>query len=210
MDWNKTRNKLVGLITTVGIIVILIPSVVFAQTSLAIFTVVESLGINYIEEPAIAPISNSILVSQGKIASNGLNAHVTVGGIAVPTMVADDKTLFVSPIFANSTTQFMYSTTPTPTTSMPIIVGNGGQITTPYTSTLDLGTYFTVEVDGYLLTTNSGTIAATTDFFIGTDGAGNLRAEIDETGNEVDFTIPDVANGVYDITLSGDGLHYTC
>ena len=30
MDWNKTRNKLVGLVTTVGIIVILIPSVVFA------------------------------------------------------------------------------------------------------------------------------------------------------------------------------------
>ena len=136
------------------VVVMLLPAVVAADTSLSLFSVVESGGITYSQLPIIASISNTTLAAQGKIASTGLNTQVTLDGASLPRMVADDKTLFVSPILADSTTNFVYSTKDVPDTSMPIIVGNGGSIDTLYNISLEPGSGdFEIDFPGYIDTT---------------------------------------------------------
>ena len=149
----KSNKILKTLLMIVIISALLIPSLVLATNSLMVFNVAESSGINYPMLPIMSAVDNTILVSQGKISAAGLNTQVTINGTSVPRLVADDKTLFCYPILANSNNNFLYNTKTTPDTSMPIIVGQGGYITTADDSSLELGSNGIIEISGYFDTT---------------------------------------------------------
>jgi hypothetical protein len=131
----------------------LLPYIVMADSSVSLFTIVESSGNNYAMLPMISTIDNSILVSQGKIAADGLDTEVLAGSTSIPHMLTTDKTLFAYTIGANSTNYFSYSTKSTPDTSMPIIVGQGGYITTTDNGALEPANNFSIAVNGYVNTT---------------------------------------------------------
>ena len=107
--------------------------------------VTNSTSTAYSNVPFTAPISTAAWISSNYIQSTGLDVKVMDGTTALPTEVTDTGLWWVGNIGKNTTKTFTLSTGNTPATSMPIIVGSGGQITTPYTSTLDLGAVFEIE-----------------------------------------------------------------
>lgn len=149
--FSKLRNKILLIIVVLALLII--PCVVSASNSIEVFNVAESSGNTYSQLPIIATVNNNQLVFSGLISSSGLNSQVALSGITVPRMLTDSTTLFVSNILANTSNDFIYGTKDTPDTSMPIIVGNGGYITTADTAALEPGTAFSIVANGYLDTT---------------------------------------------------------
>ena len=120
--------------------------------------VANSTSTAYSNVPFTAPISTAAWISSNYIQSNGLDVKVMDGTTALPTEVTANGLWWAGKIGKNTTKTFTLSTGNTPATSMPIIVGSGGQITTPYTSTLDLGTVFEIDINAYLNLSVNGTI----------------------------------------------------
>ena len=173
--------------------------------------VTNSTSTAYSNVPFTAPISTAAWISSNYIQSTGLDVKVMDGTTALPTEVTDTGLWWVGNISKNTTKTFTLSTGNTPATSMPIIVGNGGQITTPYTSALDLGAVFEIDINAYLNLSVNGTIVQFGDVGFITTASHNIDGELDDTGAEADFVISGsgMTSGVYDITLTGDGSHYT-
>ena len=173
--------------------------------------VTNSTSTAYSNVPFTAPISTAAWISSNYIQSTGLDVKVMDGTTALPTEVTDTGLWWVGNIGKNTTKTFTLSTGNTPATSMPIIVGSGGQITTPYTSTLDLGAVFEIDINAYLNLSVNGTIVQFGDVGSITTASGHIDGELDDTGGEADFVISGsgMSSGVYDITLTGDGSHYT-
>jgi len=204
------KGKLWMILTVIGMAIFL--SVMLAVPTLAAaytynITITNPSNTDLTSSPWIASINNSGLVSQGYLSSTGLDAKVMDGSTALPTLVTNDKTLFVDSLNGNQSKTIQYTTGNSPATSMPIIVGQDGYFVTPYVSGMDLGTKFTVTINAYFDMTQSGTIMETGGFYIGM-GEDNIYGEIDETSNECDFELPNVASGVHSLTMSGDGSHY--
>ena len=173
--------------------------------------VTNSTSTAYSNVPFTAPISTAAWISSNYIQSNGLDVKVMDGTTALPTEVTDTGLWWVGNIGKNTTKTFTLTTGNAPATSMPIIVGSGGQITTPYTSTLDLGAVFEIDINAYLNLSVNGTIVQFGDVGSITTASGHIDGELDDTGGEADFVISGsgMTSGVYDITLTGDGSHYT-
>ena len=173
--------------------------------------VINSASSAYSNVPFTAPISTAAWISSNYIQSNGLDVQIMDGTTALPTEVTGTGLWWVGNISAKTTKTFTLSTGNGPAISMPIIVGNGGQITTPYTSALDLGTVFEIDINAYLNLSVNGTIVQFGGVGSITTASHNIDGELDDTGGEADFVITGsgMTSGVYDITLVGDGSHYT-
>ena len=150
-------------------------------------TLTESDGNSYTNTPFIATVNNTGLVSQGYLSSTGLDGIVKDGGIALPTMIADDKVLFVDNLNANQSKTVQYTMGNTPLASMPIILGTDGYITTPYNASLVLGEDFNIATSGYVDTT------AGVDKYI--------RDEPDS----LTLKVSDTTNGTITLTATNEG-----
>jgi hypothetical protein len=69
-------------------------------------------------------------------------------------MLTGDRTLFVSPVVANTQSVFSYTTGNSDLTSFPVIVGYNGYVTVADAAALELGNNFKVEFQGYINTDN--------------------------------------------------------
>ena len=202
------------LIIVIGLTVMLMlaaPVAVLAASFQWNVSVTNSTSTAYSNVPFTAPISTSSWISSNYIQSNGLDVQVMDGTTALPTEVTDTGLWWVGNIAKNTTKTFTLSTGNTPATSMPIIVGEGGQITTPYTSALDLGAVFEIDINAYLNLSVNGSIVQFGGVGSITTASHNIDGELDDTGGEADFVISgsSMTSGVYDITLIGDGSNYT-
>ena len=204
-------KKLMIVIGLTGMLMLVAPLTALAASFQWSVQVANSTSTAYSNVPFSAPISTAAWISSNYIQSNGLDVKVMDGTTALPTEVTANGLWWAGKIGKNTTKTFTLSTGNTPATSMPIIVGSGGQITTPYTSTLDLGTVFEIDINGYLNLSVNGTIVQFGGFGSITTASGHIAGELDDTGGEADFVISGsgVTSGVYDITLTGNGSHYT-
>ena len=124
------------------VLVLLIVSPVLAASSMTI--TVSNTGSAYTMLPVSVPMSNSSLASGHFITASGLD--VLLSG-TLPCMLTDTQTLFATPIGVGAN-PFYYTTGNTPATSMPIIVGNGGYITTADNAALEPGNNFSIVAKG--------------------------------------------------------------
>jgi len=134
---------------------LLVANAVLAYTYSTQLQVVESDGTAHVKLPMIADMDNDYLATHGFIDADGLDTRVELGGVAIPHMVADDKTLFVNTIGANTTNNFYYTCGNTSLSSFDIITGNDGYITIPDDDTLEGGADFQIDLSGYINTSAS-------------------------------------------------------
>ena len=121
----------------------------------AVVTVTESAGTTYANLPITMTVNNSYMATNGFMQSNGLDAAVVgTGGIALPTMIDSTQTLFVAPVTKSTQNGFNFTTGNTPVTSMPIIVGNSGYVTTADNAAFEPGNNFSIVASGYLDTSS--------------------------------------------------------
>ena len=151
----KKLTVVIGLDSDVGAGA---PLAVLAASFQWSINVINSASSAYSNVPFNAPISTAAWISSNYIQSNGLDVKIMDGTTALPTEVTGTGLWWVGNISAKTTKTFTLSTGNGPAISMPIIVGNGGQITTPYTSALDLGTVFEIDINAYLNLSVNGTI----------------------------------------------------
>ena len=150
------KKVILTIIAVVGI-VSLIGLPVLAAAYTYQMTMVETSGNTYSSFPFISTVGNSSLVSNGYMSSSGLDTQV-VDGSSLPAMLTNTQTLFVDNLNANQNKTFQYTTGNTPATSMPIIVGNGGYITTADTAALEPANNFSIVANGYLNTTSGSNL----------------------------------------------------
>ena len=122
----KTPVRVVSLIVLVLMLLVIAPSVL-AYTYYATFSMSNNSTTSYTSLPVQRDVNNLLLVTQGFMSSSGLDSRVeTAGGIAVPHMVADNRTFAVADSSARSNNNLYYTTGSTPLSSFYIIPGYGG------------------------------------------------------------------------------------
>jgi hypothetical protein len=123
----------------------------------------------------------TLLVANGFITSTGLDTRVQNSGSDLPWMMASDRVTFAVPVPANSTNTYQFVTGQTAATSMQIVPGYGGYVTTNDTAALELSNNGTVSFSGYVDTTvvNSVIAQKVGAFQIATGNVtGNVTASI--------------------------------
>ena len=155
MGITRIRKWLAGIASAVVILlVVALPVLAYTYAGTAVVTVTESAGTTYANLPITMTVNNSYMATNGFMQSNGLDAAVVgTGGIALPTMIDSTQTLFVAPVTKRTQNGFNFTTGNTPVTSMPIIVGNGGYVTTADNAALEPANNFSIVASGYLNTT---------------------------------------------------------
>jgi len=157
------NKSLIGIVALGVIIVALVFAVpVLAYTYHAQIQASENGTASYNMLPVIMPAQNSWMASNGFMKSSGNDTRIeTLAGSEKPHMVTNNMTLFAIPVAQNSQNNLYYSMGNSQLSSFPIIVGKDGYITTNYTSALDFGENFTVEIGGaYVNTTQVGGVLA--------------------------------------------------
>ena len=156
MGITRIRKWLAGIASAVVILlVVALPVLAYTYAGTAVVTVTESAGTTYANLPITMTVNNSYMATNGFMQSNGLDAAVVgTGGIALPTMIDSTQTLFVAPVTKSTQNGFNFTTGNTPVTSMPIIVGNSGYVTTADNAALEPGSNFSIAATGYLDTSS--------------------------------------------------------
>jgi hypothetical protein len=191
----KTPVRVVSLIVLVLMLLVIAPSVL-AYTYYATFSMSNNSTTSYTSLPVQRDVNNLLLVTQGFMSSSGLDSRVeTAGGIAVPHMVADNRTFAVADSSARSNNNLYYTTGSTPLSSFYIIPGYGG--------------YFSV-ADTVPELTNNGTISLSVYTPVGTscnlaDKPGAFRIFTDTASNNVTFRIFGSTSYTANITPNGTG-----
>lgn len=104
----------------------------------------------------LVSLNNAQLADMGYISSSGLDTNVQEGASDRDFMVADSRLgVSVPTILSYQNRQVNYRLGDTPgQTTFPIIVGVGGNITTPDSASSELGNNFTIEQKGWVDTDN--------------------------------------------------------
>ena len=145
-----------GLIAGVLLVLLVVAPVVAAVAYSATITVTEELGAAHSRLPVSATVNNAYLAEHGFITPSGLDTRVMHVGTELPHMLADDRTLFVTDIEANSQRILDYTTGNAALSSFSIITGHGGYLVVPDGGNIELGDNFELELKGYVDTTNVG------------------------------------------------------
>ncbi len=141
--WRATALALVA--------VLLFSSAVLAYLYRAPLAIIESAGTSYSMFPAIVDSGNLWMSNNGFMGTDAMDTRVqTLGGLNKPHMVVVDKTLTAVPVPANSQTNLYFATGETNLTSMDIIAGHDGYVIISDSPTLELGSDFVVEQNGYV------------------------------------------------------------
>lgn len=166
------------------------------------------------DEPVLVSVNNTQLVTSGYLTPTGLDATVYDGTTALPTMVTNNAVGFVDDLTASTkTVQYITGITPG-ATSMPLIVGHGGYLTTPYTAALEMGTDWELDISAsvnlsdvgaYILNkAGEATIKVTADNSITAtvyDGAAKTIVLTDLSS--INFLVLSLSGGVLTFTVNG-------
>ena len=158
----------------------------------------------YSNVPFTAPISTASWISSNYIQSNGLDVQIMDGTTALPTEVTDTGLWWVGNINKNTTKTFTLSTGNTPATSMPIIVGNGGYLTTPYNSSLELENGWEIDIPAsYINTSDVGA------YILNKSGEVTIKITADKEliastydGTAENIVLTGINSGVYGLSLA--------
>ena len=173
----RFRNRLGSL--TLGCVLLAGTVTPLLAAYTATLTVVENGTSAYTQVPIKIDADVSSWVSNYFIAADGLDVQVKQGGVAVPLMLADDGLYISDAITQGGTNNYTLSTGNTPVTSMPIILGEGGYVTTSDDASLELGDDFEIEFSGYIDTsTESSFITKGSNFDVSISGATDITATI--------------------------------
>ncbi len=169
-----------AILSTVAAILLAVPVLAFLYQ--APFTIIEDAGTDYDMFPALVGANNTFMADNGFMQADALDTRVeTLGGSDKPHMVADDFTLGAVPVEANSQTNLFFTTGETDLTSMNILTGFEGFITTPDSATLEPGDDFRFELTDTYVNTDLGTgslVSKDPDFVIKVLTPNTIRADV--------------------------------
>ena len=207
------KKKILFSLLAIGILLVLAVIPVFGgtYTGTRTFTIADTSGTSRTNVVALVPITGDSLISAGQINSDGTNTNVDSSSVDVPyTMDTTVMPVFVGDLGAGETKTFNLRTGYAPVqTNFPIIVGDGGILTTPYNPKLELGTYFSVEVNAPINMDAGGTIWSTGGVYV-TTGSDTVFAVVNETGGTVNLSLSGVSGASpHDVIFSGNGSLYT-
>ncbi len=184
-----------------GIAVLLTALPVLAAVYSASFIITESSSNAYTMLGASVLVDNQYLADNGYMEADALDTRVeTAGGIERPHMVVDDRTLTAVAVPADSQTN-LYFTTGNADQNMNIVTGYNGYLTILDAAGLELGNNFEVAFDGYVDTSDSGSlIRKPSAFQTIISASGSITAGIIDT-ESFDVT-PAVAGSWQDVDVS--------
>lgn len=115
-------------------------------------------GTSYVSVPFSIDTHNNALITAGNLLPSGLDSRVlNASGTSLPRMLADDNTWFVGDSPAHVSSGFSFTTGNTPSSTMPIITGSSGNVSTADAPDLELDRHFDVSISGYFNTSVNGT-----------------------------------------------------
>jgi len=166
------RIRAVLAIVAILVICVLLSTPVLAYLYRAQIAVVESNGAGYTSLPVIIDAPNTWMSDQGFMQNDALDTRATtLGGAEKHHMVADDKTLTVIDVPANSQTNLYFSTGNSDLTAMDIIIGYGGYVTTTDHSDLEIGgNTFSFVWEGYVPSSSATIVSKASAFVLGASG----------------------------------------
>ena len=151
------------LLVLAGILLVATP--VFGFLYRAPVAVTENVSTAYTMLPVLWDQNNTWLASNGFMSSTANDTRVqSLGGLNKPWMVADNKTLTAISIPADSQTNLYFATGETASSSMDIITGYGGYITTADHADLELTDNFTINLpEAYVDTSTAPSVLTTSN-----------------------------------------------
>lgn len=200
-------KRLLKSLTLALVAVVLISSAVLAYSYSASIIVTESGSDSYGMLPIIVSVNNTYLADNNFISASGLDTRVLKSSTELPHMLADNKTLFASPISASTQEGFTYTLGNSNLTSFPIITGYGGYITTADNSSLEPGNNFTWTIDGYINTdtgTDKNLVYKSGAFrtYVSPTVSGNITASILSSATSTETLRPNAAGDEANLTGS--------
>ncbi len=158
--------------------------------------------------PVVFDANNSYMAANHFMDPSGRDARVLYQSSPLPAMIADNKTLFAIASPANSSASLQYTVNNTLLSSMPIIVGQGGYITTADNASLEPSNNFTITTSGYVDTTAVGAnLTSKRDVFrTHISATSNITSSIIYSTNTT-YLLPD-ANGDYTGIIDATANHW--
>jgi len=199
-------KKLMVIIGLTVIMMLTAPLAVLASSYQWSISIANSTSTAYSNVPFTAPISTAAWISSHYIQSNGLDVKVMDGTTALPTEVTDTGLWWVGKIGKKTTKTITLSTGNTPATSMPIIVGGGGEITTSYNAGLELTGKWQINILAYINTADIGgyVLNKSGEITIQVTAIGTLTTTIyDGSPETIIFT--GIDSGYYPLSLTKNG-----
>jgi len=202
------RSALLALVALLLLVAPIMALVGYTAT----LSVTESNGTDYAMLGIQVTSNNDYMAANGYMKATALDTRVeTLGGLAGPHLVTEDKTLAAVPVPADSQVNRYFTTGNSDLTSMDIITGHNGFVTITDDPALELGNNFAIELDGYVDTTggaDTNLVIKQNSFRTYIDGATNITSEL-STGYDSDqlglSTFSDISNGLA-IQRSGQSI----
>ncbi len=189
------------------VILLLLATPVFAYLYRSHFTILESGGVDYTMLALTVDANNEWMAANGFMEPDALDTRVeTLGEIAKPHMVADDRTLTAIVVPANSQTNLYYSTGNSDLTSTYVITGLGGYIMVEDHADLELSDTYDIEIVAYVDTgagADKNLIFKDAAFRLYVSAAGSITAAV-TGGNSVTATT--IAPGEHTIHVYADAV----
>lgn len=185
-------------------------AVLAAPLYLITLTVTENAGNSYTSLPIIVGVNNQNLVDQGYL-GNGLDAKVDDGTNYLPRMIADNKTLFVSDITANTAKTFNYTLHDANfTASMQIVVGHNGYFTIPDTAAIEPGNNWEMSLGPINTTSGNKNIFDKGSIGANVTASGTVLSYVNNGTSTITTQLSGVANGSYiDVKITAGNITLT-
>ena len=200
--------KKLSLLLLVGLL--LVPGMVMASTFKYYIpiTISNNSSENITGIPVLVFINNTQLASLGYILSSGLDTDVTCSGVYTPSMLAGDRlAFFIGSLIPGQNKTYAYKLGLSPArTSMPVIVGYGGNVTVSDDPLLEPGDDFKFEWEVYLPAGNEMLIEKEDAFYLYTL-SGNVVAQI--AGSHPGLASHHYSVGLHLVTIELDGEDFT-
>lgn len=149
------NTRKLGVAVVLVLVLLSASPVLAALTFSAIMSVTNTSATTYAQLPVIAVMDNSYLATNGFTNANGTDVQLALNGSALPRMLSQTNTYTSLPVTAGQSYNINYTTNNVPA-NFAVIFGNGGYADTIDTAALEPGADFSVEMNGYVDTTQVG------------------------------------------------------
>ena len=158
----------------------------------ATYTITDGAGFDMLA--TTVDVNNEWMADNGFFAQSAMDTRIeTLGGLQRPWMVAQDRTLTASPVPAGSQVNLYFTTDNSLASSMDVICANSGYVTMTDDGTLEPGTDFAFDFDGYVDTSASMVGETLIDkpdaFSLYVSDTSTLTAEL--PGADIEYTAND-------------------
>ena len=176
----------------VGLVLICIVAIPVLAAYRATYTITDGAGFDMLA--TTADVNNEWMADNGFFTQSAMDTRIeTLGGLQRPWMVAQDRTLTASPVPASSQVNLYFTTDNSLASSMDVICANSGYVTMTDDGTLEPGTDFAFDFDGYVDTSASMVGETLIDkpdaFSLYVSDTSTLTAEL--PGADIEYTAND-------------------